>query len=82
VRDSASLMNAAQVWNVAGLALSLIGIFILISVWRVASYAKRHLRKDADQVGLGLDHIYGMLGWIGLAFVVAGTIVQIVGEVL
>jgi len=35
-----------------------------------------------DEVGLRLDRIYGVLGWIGLAFVVAGTIVQIVGNVL
>jgi hypothetical protein len=32
--------------------------------------------------GCGWDRIYGVLGWIGLAFVVAGTIAQIVGNVL
>jgi hypothetical protein len=75
-------LSAAQAWNVAGLVLSLIGILLLFCVWRVASHAKQHLREDVDEVGLRLDRIYGVLGWIGLAFVVAGTIVQIVGNVL
>ena len=64
---SASVMNAAQVWNVAGLVLSLIGILLLICVWRVVSHAKQHLREDVDEVGLRLDRIYGVLGWIGFS---------------
>jgi hypothetical protein len=73
------MMSAAQVWNVAGLVLSLIGILVLISVWHAASHAKQRLQREQ---GLRLDRIYGVLGWIGLAFVVAGTIAQIVGNVL
>jgi hypothetical protein len=75
-------LSVAQAWNVTGLVLSLIGILLLFCVWRVVSHAKRHLRENVDEVGLRLDRIYGVLGWIGLAFVVAGTIVQIVRNVL
>jgi hypothetical protein len=75
-------LSAAQAWNVAGLVLSLIGILLLVCVWHIVSYAKQHLRQDMDEVGLRLDRIYGVLGWIGMAFVVAGAIVQIVGSVL
>jgi len=34
-------MSAAQVWNVAGLVLSLIGILALISVWHAVSHPTR-----------------------------------------
>jgi hypothetical protein len=62
-------LSAAQVWNVAWLVLSLIGILVLICVWYAVSHPKP-----------GRDRMYGVLGWIGLAFVVAGTIAQIVGN--
>ena len=69
-------MSAAQVWNVAGLVLSLIGILVLISVWHVASQPK----QGRELPSVSLRRTYGVLGWIGLAFVVAGTITQIVGN--
>ena len=69
-------MSAAEVWTVAGLILSLIGILVLISVWRAVSHPKQGRKLPS----VSLRRIYGVLGWIGLAFVVAGTITQIVGN--
>jgi hypothetical protein len=70
------MMSAAQVWNVAGLVLSLIGILVLISVWRAVSHPKQGRKLPS----VSLRRIYGVLGWIGLGFVAAGTITQIVGN--
>jgi hypothetical protein len=69
-------MSAAQVWNVAGSVLSLIGILVLISVLRAVS----HPKQGRELPSVSLRRTYGVLGWIGLAFVVAGTITQIVGN--
>jgi hypothetical protein len=69
-------MSAAEVWNVAGLVLSLIGILVLISVWHAVS----HPKQGRELPSVSLRRTYGVLGWIGLSFVVAGTITQIVGN--
>jgi len=46
-------LSAAQVWNVAWLVLSLIGMLVLICVWYAVSHPKP-----------GRDRMYGVLGWM------------------
>jgi hypothetical protein len=79
-------LSAAQIWNVAGLFLSLIGILLLFRYgmpYRVRSKGESVVvARGVDEEGLRLDWIYGVWGWIGLVLVVAGTFAQIVGNLI
>jgi hypothetical protein len=79
-------LTAAQLWNVFGLVLSLIGILLLFVFgmpFRVRSRGYSYeLREEVDEQGLRLDAIFGALGWLGLILVVCGTLAQIRASLL
>jgi hypothetical protein len=70
-------------WNIAGLILSLIGIVILFVFgmpFRVRTGgATFYVAETEDENEKKREATFDKLGWLGLALVVAGTILQIIG---
>jgi hypothetical protein len=73
-------------YNVVGLLLVMAGVLILFRYgmpYRVRRGGQSSLLlNQTDTANLKQEKLYGVLGWIGLAFVVAGTACQIIANVL
>jgi hypothetical protein len=73
-------------WNVLGLVMALIGILLLFRYgmpYRVRRGGQTYeLREEIDEAGLKQEHIYDVLGWIGLLLIIFGTLAQIRASLL
>jgi hypothetical protein len=79
------LITPAQL-NIAGLILVLAGVLLLFRYGM--PYETRRgghsylLLEEEDQNQIALERRYARLGWVGLVLVVAGTISQIIGNLV
>jgi hypothetical protein len=76
----------ARIFNVVGLAFTLIGILILFRwgmPFRVESHGAVALLNEAtDERAIALDRIYMICGWMGLILLVVGVLLQIIAQLL
>lgn len=76
----------ARVFNIVGLAFTLIGILILFRwgmPFHVESRGEVILVTGAKNArDLAIDHIYYICGWVGLILLVVGIILQIIAQLL
>ena len=76
----------SRVLTVVGLAFTLVGVLILFRwgmPFRVPSGGAIHIvTEQSDTAGMALDRIYEVCGWIGLALLILGTVLQIVATLM
>ena len=77
-------MSAAN-WNIVGLVLVLVGVidlFVFGMPFRVRSGGGIYrVIQQRDEKAARLDVWYGILGWLGFALVLIGTLCQIAANV-
>jgi hypothetical protein len=68
--------------NTLGLVFNLLGVFILFRYGMPfhipTGGANTLLLEGTDQAAVALEHKYMLLGYVGLAFLVLGTVLQII----
>jgi hypothetical protein len=82
IQEKAKRQVSGKILNLAGLALNLIGVLILFRYgmpFHVPSGGAVHLiLEQTDQAEIELERRYKLFGYIGLALLIAGTILQMV----
>lgn len=76
----------SRVFNLVGLALSLVGVLILFRwgmPFHVPTGGAIHLiTEQADEKEKALEHIYTIIGYVGLTLLIAGTVLQMVAVLM
>jgi hypothetical protein len=80
------LLNGPRL-NILGLVLALAGVLLLFLYGmpfqvRTGGYQIRWLSGRPDQDQIRLERRYDRLGWVGLVCIVAGTLCQIIANLV
>lgn len=76
----------SRAFNLVGLALSLVGVLILFR-WGMPFHvptggAVSIITQQADAKEIALERIYTIIGYVGLALLILGTVLQMVAVLM
>ena len=77
-------MLTVKEWNIIGLVLSMLGVLLLFrfgTAYRLRPFEGSILITESAPHD-PIDTVYSVLGWLGLALIIAGTLFQIAGAYL